>query len=1167
MSQSLLNAAWQLETMIGREEELEQIRKAIYPDGNQGSCRIVLVTGPGGIGKSRLLEEVLRRAGNPAVIRARSFSPPQLIDPSETWSIYGEVTVSDVIDLMDIRLSSKVQLIEAIHNALSWSGGVDFSAYEQTLREYERAKLNSASFTIIADLEKQVEEDFWRAFQEHTQGKRIVLMLDTAERLVLRSSDWVIKNHLLTPGELVISSQQWLITQVVKGRFDNTTLILAGRPKEGKPFFSQFESILTEEKTPCEPVKVSLKPLSREETGKYFGQLAKEWDLMLPENRVDTEDHARIGRSLRALAEDKERLDILHLMTGGRPVLLSLYSDLIHEPGDLPGPFLLSKSEVEQALKGRREDAFHAEIEDAFIDLLFEQPGLRSDIMQALARCPAGLSARQLHYLIDSKEGFAPAEWVPNVYRLQEIKENLDQIRQLSIARPRRNDPLNIKDINDYRRSQQYDDTQRMGLQDEIYRIYADRNYAKEGRRDREHQERTKQYKKLQDWAGWQLDELRKHLRDHQEADERRLTSAIQLPTQAVTAVIPRPLPSEQEERNKIQRAIAEWELERLHYSLLANPAAGLNDDYTDLTEQRWLANNEEADFIGQQEMWRVLHDDHALKFSGMNDDQLEVLQRTAREEDPTRWIKRFILRRQYKRAITFYDSVEKAIEKEPEAQRITWKHPLNAGERIIWTSYARIMLGTEAQQGVKDIVHWLGILTPLAKAPSTEKIGPKGETGFKDHPALPRLLRIIAVGHNFAGYGYVVRSQFTQAIKHYGKGLRTLRETKIEARHAATLNNLGRALASQGKEERGLRICADALEIRRSLGAEIPVAYSLNTLALIGNSMQRTPTAWREAAQAAAIFRQAGDNRGLGLALIQVGIGLRRLAKGHEPSIVMEAGREELYRTAQDALERAVEIFGQGPELLRLVEAELELGCVLRDQIRLIDPAKEETRWLRATRQAEKTLVQAIELAEKNLFPSQALQARVDLAWAYFFMDDHDKAEAVAQEAETQIPAEYHTQPNQLVDQKDTEAHYFYQLAKIQGLYGSIAMKRFKERREDLRREKDLEGEQLSREVERDKTAQTILDKSAECYVLSLFYGQMFSPRSRSLVITFDHIYDHIKSFNEVEHRMFYEAQEKATKKYQEGDKESDASQPNDFSNLQKWLNDCFGLSEDENG
>lgn len=80
----------------------------------------------------------------------------------------------------------------------------------------------------------------------------------------------------------------------------------------------------------------------------------------------------------------------------------------------------------------------------------------------------------------------------------------------------------------------------------------------------------------------------------------------------------------------------------------------------------------------------------------------------------------------------------------------------------------------------------------------------------------------MIAIGYNFAGYGRVVLGQYGEAVNKLGKHYFHA-EDRFEARHAGTLNNLGRALASLGREERGYRVCADGLNMRRFLGAEIP--------------------------------------------------------------------------------------------------------------------------------------------------------------------------------------------------------------------------------------------------------------------------------------------------------------------------------------------------------
>lgn len=556
-----------------------------------------------------------------------------------------------------------------------------------------------------------------------------------------------------------------------------------------------------------------------------------------------------------------------------------------------------------------------------------------------------------------------------------------------------------------------------------------------------------------------------------------------------------------------------------------------------------------------------------------------------ALEEDPARWIKRFILRRDFKRAIEFYCAVEKATKKDRNPDN-TWQHPLNRCERAVWRNYAQIMMAADVEAAIGALSATLTELVLLTKKSTTEVVEPLGVTGFIGHPALPRIYRILAVGFNFAGYGNGASlGKFNEAVEGYGKSLLFARlvgmesrktsthnrssQEQLEAQQAATRNNLGRALASLGREERGYRVCVDALNLRRLLGADFPIAYSLNTLALINNSMQRTPTAWREAAQAAAIFRGAGENRGLGLALTQLGIGLRRLANSQDPLVTLDALPEDLYVLAEEAIGEAVDIFRNDPEVLRLVEATLEFGCVLRDQMRLINPEETDFQTQKRMnllyRDAENNLQQAADLAGRHGFRYLALQAKVDLAWTHYYAGNYNKATETGKTAEQEIPEAYIISENGFPTNKAVESHFFYQLAKLHGLYAGVDMVDFSNRREALRRE-SARWEDLYAKLKYDEEAASKITSAAEHYVLALFYGQLYSPRSRSLVITFDQIYERVKEFNAVEYEMFYEAQKNVSKEYQRHRKAPEATtgiSPFDFSKLEDWLNDCFGPLE----
>ncbi len=70
--------------------------------------------------------------------------------------------------------------------------------------------------------------------------------------------------------------------------------------------------------------------------------------------------------------------------------------------------------------------------------------------------------------------------------------------------------------------------------------------------------------------------------------------------------------------------------------------------------------------------MWRVLLDEDALKFVdfvprtsmiGRQETPLQVLRRAAQQEDASRWIKRFVFRREYDRALEFAHDVERAVD------------------------------------------------------------------------------------------------------------------------------------------------------------------------------------------------------------------------------------------------------------------------------------------------------------------------------------------------------------------------------------------------------------------------------------------------------------------------------------------------------------------------
>lgn len=158
-------------------------------------------------------------------------------------------------------------------------------------------------------------------------------------------------------------------------------------------------------------------------------------------------------------------------------------------------------------------------------------------------------------------------------------------------------------------------------------------------------------------------------------------------------------------------------------------------------------------------------------------------------------------------------------------------------------------------------------------------------------------------------GYANAIRGRYGDAIQYYDRAIFYIRETSFSSRNSAQMNNLGRALSEMGRNRRGRRICIDALDMRRAAGYEIPVAWSLNTIALIDNNLRRHDLAWREAAKAVAYFRRANQPRGMILSLKQLAIALRRMAKQENWGKFFDEPADRIYAEAEHAAQEAISI------------------------------------------------------------------------------------------------------------------------------------------------------------------------------------------------------------------------------------------------------------------
>ncbi|MBI5303743.1 MAG: hypothetical protein HY868_16525 [Chloroflexi bacterium] len=1008
-------------------------------------------------------------------------------------------------------------------------------------------------YFTVQEVGRQAESAFLQDHKENANRRRLVWTIDTAEQLVITTSEWLIEGGLIRSEEISFNTLQWLVDQIRSGTLLNTTLILAGRYEEGKRFFDEISKAVSQAQSPCEITDISIEPFSESDTQTYFQYLSQEWQ----QRAAQSSDYKKIASTMRELSA-QEHTDVLWLYTAGQPVRLSLYADLIVDGRTIPAP--LGDSPEQAHARVKTDDPVNKvtpeleqarwDIEHEFIRVLFAYPGSRSEILKALVRARPGLDADQLHFALHSPAGMTAEEWKPNPIKQEEIRNDLDGMRQLSIIKRRPGE--------------------RLGLQDEIYRIYAEHMAVNPQDRQDETKARQRLYAKLKDWAEFTRRPLEEERKEFQTRDVERLQLQFTSPTKALSVQFPKITDREEERRIEIREKILDFETEEMHYTLLLSPYNFSNIAF-DIGKNRWLAQDEEAEATAQAESWRVMSDPFTFKFADMKprtapqkrgETEEEVLRRAVRQDDVIRWIQRFVLRQDRQRAIDFSQRVESAIQEMAPNEKRSWSHTFARGERTCWREYARVMQGADILDFCRKLEDTAGELVQLAtKDQNTPVFSERDECGFIGHPAEGRLRRTISLIYNFAGYGFVTIGRLGKAVKMYGLALKYARGTESKAHKAQVLTNLARAFSDMNRL-RARRVCLDGLAMKKDIGAEVPIAYSYNTLALIDNRHLRQDLAWSEAATAVAYFRRVEESRGLGLALIQLGEALRRLAnEARTAGRVFAEPAEIIYDQAELAVNEALKLFTESSakgEPVRRVETLIELGCLHRDRI-LIDLDLSPDKWHLRYRDALHYLDEAIKLAHEIKNPRLELDARVNFAWANYYANDYAQAEkTLAAILENGlIPPDALIQENSKLPSAERDDLYVYtQASKIEHLRAQMSVGRFCQRTEEIEKDNpQAKKPELHQFVHQDSQAQEHLRTAAEAYVRGVGYAQLLSPRSFALTVIYDRLYEDAKKFNLTELNDLQEHIRNAREKYKTGE-----IKPVDLGDVESYLQSCFG-------
>ncbi|MCS6841812.1 MAG: tetratricopeptide repeat protein [Roseiflexus sp.] len=351
--------AWATPDLIGREAILQQIDAAIR---DAPGPSVVALHGPGGIGKTRILSDALTRQYTGAIYPAKRL-----------------------IDLYDIRYHSSLDLAAAIYESLDVAKDGDFRTFEKA-RDQQRKAQASGDVRQIAALTREALQAFVADLERFSQKHRVVIALDTLERVAYGASEQ-------RPPFQVAPAWEWLIESLPA--WGNVTLLIAGR-NQIRHLFPALAG-----RTRLTPVAIT--PFTEDETNAYLEAAAK---------AAEVANEREVADTLRRLTP--QRRHQVHEYSGGLPILLALLADYISIAGfgKLPEIF-----ETGADLADAR-----AVLEEQLIARMMEAGPIK-DTLQILGRAPKGADAGLLAHLLGIS--------------LDEAHDRLDAIKRLSFVKVR----------------------------------------------------------------------------------------------------------------------------------------------------------------------------------------------------------------------------------------------------------------------------------------------------------------------------------------------------------------------------------------------------------------------------------------------------------------------------------------------------------------------------------------------------------------------------------------------------------------------------------------------------------------------------------------------------------------------------------------------------------
>ncbi len=282
--------------LVGRKRELAALRSAIDA---QGTSRYLYFVGEGGMGKTRLLEEV------PIILRDCTNR--------DTYQL------GQILDFYHVDFHSGSSIERTIMSELDPDKS-HFRTYRQTRVQYETLLKEGAASQQLVCLRAQLRNCFVADFNAFCQIRRPILRFDTLELLQYENDpiQQEFRRELQDAQKrgLLGAARGWLVD--VLPQLNNVVVILSGRPS-AKELVTDLQDVLDQALT-----IYKLDPLNQTETLTYIDALSD-----TPQG-----DDTTVTDVIRGIKDEVSKY--IYRITNGEPLLVSMVINMLYSGTILP---------------------------------------------------------------------------------------------------------------------------------------------------------------------------------------------------------------------------------------------------------------------------------------------------------------------------------------------------------------------------------------------------------------------------------------------------------------------------------------------------------------------------------------------------------------------------------------------------------------------------------------------------------------------------------------------------------------------------------------------------------------------------------------------------------------------------------------------------------------